>query len=118
MKTIIKFSVLIFSVVLLWSCSTDNDDEAISGEAATFDLIHENNTGAEIEIFLKDSDPNAGFDRMGIVNPENNFVVSDLSVRQTYVVRASFLGNFAEGYFYEQTINQTSPIDLILVIND
>lgn len=117
MNQVIKFSVLIFSVVMLWSCSTDNDDEAISAEAATFDLILENNTGEEIEIFFKGSDPNEGFDRLGIINPDNNFVISDVSVRQTYVVRASFIGDNVDGFFYEQTINQTDPTDVTLVIN-
>lgn len=117
MNKLIKFSVLLFSVLMLWSCSTDNDDEEISAEAATFDLILENNTGEEIEIFFKGSDPNAGFDRLGIIIPDNNFVISDVSVRQTYVVRASFVGDQVEGYFYEETINQTSPTDLTLTIN-
>lgn len=118
MNTIIKVFVLIFSVMMLWSCSSDYDDEIITAEAATFDLILENNTGEEVEIFFKGSAPNEGFDRLGIINDNNRFVISDLSVRQTYVVRASFIGNNVEGFFYEQTINQTDPTDVTLVIND
>lgn len=117
MKKIMIILVTIFSMNLVGSCSTDQDDEVITPEAAIFDLILDNNTGEEIEIFFKGSNPDNGFERLGSIGPDKRFVISDLIVHQTYVLRASFMGDSAEGYFYEQTINQTSPTDITLVIN-
>ncbi len=118
MKTIIRFAVVIFSVAMLWSCGTDNDDQQTSGEAATFELFLENGTDEEIEIFFQGSETDAEFESRGIIDAGAHHIISNVSVRQTYVVRASFVGDGVEGYFYEQTINQTSPTDLILVINE
>lgn len=116
-----KSQFMLFKVCLIlsvfFSCGTDMDDEDITPEAATFDLTLENNTGEEIEMFLKGRTSNEEFERFGVVYPDDNFTFSELSVRQTYVVRASFLGDNVEGFFYEQTINQTSPTDLTLVID-
>lgn len=118
MKAMVKLSVLLFSIFIFMSCSTDQDDEDITPEIVTFDLILENNTGEEIEIFFKGSNSDAGFDRLRIIDPDDNYTITDLSVRQTYVVRASFLGDNVNGFFYEQTINQTSPTDVTLVIEE
>lgn len=114
-----KFLLLkvFFMLSVFLSCGTDNDDEGITPVAATFDLILENNSGEEVEIFLKGRTSNEEFERHGVVYPDDNFIISELSVRQTYVVRASFLGDNAEGYFYEQTIEQTSPTDVTLTID-
>lgn len=109
--------MLIFPLLLLTGCSKDLDDEELIVDAATFELTLLNNSGNSISVFLKDFQPNAGFVEKGTLAPGEELVIPDLYVRQTYIVRASQLGNSAEDYFYQQSVLRQSPTDLTLTIN-
>lgn len=112
------FSVLILAMTMI-ACSKDNDDEIdTGGEAATFNLTLENNTGQKITVYLKDSQPNAGFEERGQLAMGEVMTINNLGVRQTYVVRASYSGGSAEDYFYEQSVLHQSPTNLTLSIEE
>ncbi len=109
-------SLLLLPLLLLTGCSKDNDDELENVDAATFELTLVNNTANTVTIFLKDSQPNAGFAQRGTIAPGAEMVLPDLYVRQAYVIRASQQGNSAEDFFYEQTVIRESPTALVLTI--
>lgn len=112
------YAVLILAFTVI-ACSKDNDDEVeTGGEAATFNLTLENNTGRKIFIYLKGSDPNAGFEERGQLVFGEEITINNLGIRQTYVVRASLTGGSPEDYFYEQNVFHQTPTNLRLTIEE
>lgn len=116
MKRILKLSIVLAGILIFLGChSNDNEPDVVPGDVH-YDLILENNTEEEIEIYIKGL-AGEDFDRRGLLGAgeemEFQFVIE-----LTYVIRATYPGDALEDYFYEESISRSSPIDMVLSIND
>lgn len=108
---------LLFTLFLVQGCSTDNDDvENLNPEAALFVLTVENQTGEEVEVYLKGETADNLFQSKGLIPAGENMEVPNLSVRQTYVVRGVSPGEDVEDHFFEEMFLRTSPTDITVEI--
>lgn len=108
--------VLTLTAVSFWSCSDDEDDIEVAN-GALYKLTLINGTDSEIEVFFLGNEQNAEFESKGLLGSGEELVISNLVVRQTYVIGAADPGGSTQEYFYEQTLNRTSPTDISLTIN-
>lgn len=119
MRRIYLIFGMIFTLITVQGCSKDYDDVGIEDpEAALFILTVENQTGEEVEIYLKGEEGNNQFQNKGIISPGENMEVPNLGVRQTYVVRGVAPGESVEDYFFEEMFLRTSPTDITVEISN
>lgn len=117
MKRIQFFLIMIFSAMIIGSCSDDTDDVEINlGNGALYELTLINGTDADVEVFFLGSGRDAEFERKGLLEAGQELVISNLVVRENYIVAAADPGSSLQNYFYEQTLNRTSPTDVTLTI--
>lgn len=111
-----KFGAFIVGLLIIAGCSTDNFIYP-PPEAAYFNLFIENNTQNKISIYLQASHNNSqGFEHMGNLAVGEELEITELGVRQTYIVRAAVSDSPPQNYFYQQLILRDSPTDVFLTI--
>lgn len=117
MKKIMMFMVLVLGVTMFTGCHKDADDEGdlVPGNAY-YDLILENDTDEEIEIYLQGL-TSEDFERRGLVGPGEEMIIQ-LTVEFTYVIRATAPGAPLDDYFFQESVTRTSPTDMTLVIRE
>lgn len=117
MKKIQFFLVCIIFGAVSISCSEDVDDLDVDpANGALYELTLINGTDSDVEIFFLGNEVGAEFERKGLLEAGQEMVISNLVVRETYVVRAADPGSTLQEFFYEQTLNRTSPTDVTLTI--
>lgn len=115
MKRIHLILILVFSAAVLGGCSEDEEDIELTN-VALYELRLTNGTAADVEVFFLSNRPNEEFENKGILEPGQELVISNLVVRETYVVAAADPGGTQQEFFYEQTLNRSSPTNVSLTI--
>lgn len=116
MKRIQLFLILIFSGAVLWSCSDDGNDVDIDAGGALYELTLINGTDSEVQVFFLINEVDAEFESRGFLEAGKELVISNLVVGETYLVGAAYPGGTLQEFFYEQTLNRTSPTDVTLTV--
>lgn len=117
MKKIMIILVLLMGATVFTGCHKDSDDELdfVPGNAY-YDLILENDTDGEIEIYLQGLS-SEDFERKGLLGPGEEMIIQ-LTVEFTYVVRATPAGASPADYFFQESVTRSSPTDMTLVIRE
>lgn len=117
MKKKMMFMMLVLCAAMFTGCHKDaNDNVDFVPGNINYDLILENDTEEEIEIYLQGL-ASEDFERRGLLGPGEEMIIQ-LTVEFTYVVRATTPGAPLDDYFFQESVTRTSPTDVTLIIRN
>ncbi|MDT0676060.1 hypothetical protein [Autumnicola musiva] len=99
MKKPIKIILLILLPLSILSCS--NNDDNIEEEKIYYDLMINNETSDDIDIFLNTVSDTRGFVNNGSIAAGGEMLINDLEANVTYEIRAVNSGEPVENFLIE-----------------